>query len=195
MSLKEPLNGATMSKYEQLSTKDRIRVNAVIIEAFAHDDAFVSGFREQLKANSPNGDRRAGYQKTLDTLRESLTYDLKQIPQLTKAHADTNDLGAQKVLLRNLRDVMGDEKKGMEHSAAQIHEIVRRQKENGYGDQFRGEKFTIAEPATEYSGAKDMLARAAALNAVTGNMTSVTQATPEAQNNLKRPVGAAQSKF
>lgn len=181
------------NKYEQLSVKDRIRVNAVIIEALAHDDAFVTGFREQLKATNPN-DRGAGYQKTLDTLREGLAVDIKQLPQLNKPHADTNDLGAQKVLLRNLRDVMAAEKPNMEHSAKQIHAIVIAQKANGYGDQFRGEKFTLAEPATPYAGAKEMLARAAALDAVKGAPT-ITQASAEAQNSLKRTTSAVQSKF
>jgi hypothetical protein len=148
--------------YKSLSTTDQVRVNAVIIQALetnAHD--FVPKFREQVIANAVNGDRMPGFQTSLDNLRDYLATDIKKLPKVKENGVDDqNDLNGQRVLLRNIQNVMGkSESVNSVFTAKQIGDMVAKQK-NHYLD---NETYRLPDPATPYAGAKDMLVNAASL--------------------------------
>lgn len=174
-----------MASYEKLSVVDKARVNGVIIGALSSEknEAFVNGFRQQIKDNSPAGDRVAGFQATLDNLRAVLADDIKNLPPLKQNNIDDkNDLGAQTTLLRNLRDVMAREKPNQTYSPAQIRETINNLKKTSHGEA----NITFADSARPYEKESELLAKSAARAAIRGKAPAGKNNEPE-PNDIEPP--------
>lgn len=91
---------------------DQVRVNAVILDFFERNpEGFIQKFHAQA-GKYPSIE--AGFQETLDRLRDVLSENISHLPAVTKNKADDcQDLFAQRQLLRAIRDAMiKDEKTG-----------------------------------------------------------------------------------
>lgn len=151
---------APKTDYQHLSTVEQVRVNAVIMDALKNDP---KGFGKDFLAYA--GKSEEGFQKALDGVRNVLAADIAHVPH-TKANGvdDANDLGAQRNVLRQIKEVVG---KGA--TPQKVAEDLAAHTKFDFSSDYKGgnKSYDMATPEKPYDMAQ-VVAKAAALDAAKG---------------------------
>ena len=156
----------TKTGYDAQKPEDKVRINAVIIDAFK-DESFVAGFRKQIEAHKGMPRDKAS-QASLDELRNYLATDVSNLPKLThRSAALSHDIGQQMQLLRDTLGMFDGEKPSFTRPNKEITDFVSKRLEQAY-DTGTNKSYKLPKPDGEYKGKAEMLAKSAALAACSG---------------------------